>query len=108
MKDVAIKHAHQTVVVGSADPTTAELLRIALGVPTAECRCVAIDDKGIAIYAADIIYRSDAIQLQIDLLASSGTSSPARRRVLVAKDEVVHKAVTPTGGVIMRRGNRLN
>ncbi len=86
MKDVAIVHAHQTVVIGSADPTTADLLRIALGAPTAECRCAVIDDRGIAIYAADIIYRSDAIQLHIDLLANSRTSSPARQRTRVAKD----------------------
>lgn len=69
--DIDIQHAHQTIVIGSADPTTADLLRIALGAPTAECRCVVIDGKGSAIYVADITYRSDAIQLHIDLLANS-------------------------------------
>jgi GntR family transcriptional regulator len=68
-KDIEIRHAHQTVVIGSADPTTADLLEIALGAPTAECRCVLIDRDNVAIYVADIIYRSDAIQLHIDLLA---------------------------------------
>jgi GntR family transcriptional regulator len=67
-KDTEIKHAHQTVVIGSADPTTADLLEIALGAPTAECRCVLIDRDNVAIYVADIVYRSDAIQLHIDLL----------------------------------------
>ena len=108
MKDVAIEHAHQAVVVGSADPTTAALLRIALGAPTAECRCVVIDDRGTTIYAADIIYRSDAVQLHIDLLANSRTSSSARRRALVPKVEVARKAPTLTISVITRQGNRLN
>lgn len=76
-KDIEIRHAHQTVVIGSADPTTADLLEIALGAPTAECRCVLIDRDNIAIYVADIIYRSDAIQLHIDLLARK----PAAMRI---------------------------
>ncbi len=70
-KDIEIRHAHQTVVIGSANPTTADLLRVALGAPTAECRCVAIDGRGVAIYVADITYRSEVIQLRIDLLANS-------------------------------------
>ena len=56
---------------------TADFLRIALGTPTAECRCVAIDGKGVAIYVADITYRSEVIQLHIDLLANS--RGPQRR-----------------------------
>jgi GntR family transcriptional regulator len=75
-RDIGIKHAHQTVVIGSADPTTADLLQIALGAPIAECRCVLIDRDGVAIYVADIIYRSDAIQLHIDLFAQG----PAKAR----------------------------
>ncbi len=75
--DIAICHAHQTVVIGSANPETADLLKIALGAPTAECRCVAIDAAGIAIYAADITYRSDVIKLHIDLLANSRAAQSA-------------------------------
>jgi hypothetical protein len=30
-----------------------------------------LDRKGVAIYVADIIYRSDAIKLHIDLFANS-------------------------------------
>ena len=77
MEDIEIQHAHQTVVIGSANPSTADFLRIALGTPTAECRCVAIDGKGVAIYVADITYRSEVIQLHIDLLANS--RAPSRR-----------------------------
>ena len=80
-RDFEVQHAHQTVVIGAADPTSSDLLQIALGAPTAECRCVLIDRNGLAIYVADIVYRSDAIQLHIDLLirkrASGGAGGPA-------------------------------
>jgi GntR family transcriptional regulator len=71
LPDLDIRHAHQTVVVGAADPQTADYLKVALGAPTAQCRCVVIDAAGIAIYVADITYRSDVIKLHIDLLANS-------------------------------------
>ena len=73
----AIRHAHQTLVIGSADPETADRLNIALGAPIAECRCVVIDENEAAIYVADITYRSDVIKLRIDLLATS--RKPAKR-----------------------------
>ena len=85
LKDVEIRHAHQTVVVDSADPATADFLRIGLGAPTAECRCVVIDGSGVAIYVADITYRSEAIQLHIDLLANSRAASGSPRRAPPAK-----------------------
>jgi len=74
LKGIEVQEAHQTVVIGSADPVTAGLLRIELGAPIAECRCVVIDGKGVAVYVADIIYRSDAIKLHIDLLAGARAS----------------------------------
>jgi hypothetical protein len=37
-----------------------------------------IDDKGVAIYVADIIYRSDAIKLHIDLFAGARASARGR------------------------------
>jgi GntR family transcriptional regulator len=79
LRGIEVRDAHQTVVIGSADPVTAGLLRIELGAPIAECRCVVIDDNGVAIYVADIIYRSDAIKLHIDLLASRASSRSAGR-----------------------------
>jgi len=54
------------------------LLKIALGAPTAECRCVVIDGRGVAIYVADIVYRSEVIKLHIDLLANTGAGRVAR------------------------------
>jgi GntR family transcriptional regulator len=79
LKGVRVRDAHQTVVIGSADLTTAELLHVELGAPIAECRCVVLDPKGIAIYVADITYRSDAIKLHIDLLAGSRTPAQLGR-----------------------------
>jgi GntR family transcriptional regulator len=78
VKDIDIRDAHQTVVISSADPATADLLRIGLGAPVAECHCVVVDQRGIAIYVADIIYRSDAIKLHIDLLAGSRAAGKGR------------------------------
>ncbi len=80
LKGIDIQDAHQTIVIGSADPVTADLLQIGLGAPTAECRCVVIDANGVTIYAADIIYRSDAIKLHIDLLAGSPEVRKGRSR----------------------------
>src|ERR1700730_2861508 len=83
LKDLDVRHAHQTVVIGGADPRTADLLKIGLGAPTAECRCVVIDGEGVAIYVADITYPSNVIKLHIDLLANSperGAGSKARRQ----------------------------
>jgi GntR family transcriptional regulator len=78
LTDIEFQHAYQTMVIGGASVQTADLLKIGLGAPTAECRCVVIDGDGVAIYVADITYRSEVIRLHIDLLARS---SPAARKV---------------------------
>lgn len=70
MDDILLGEAHETLVVGSADPEIADLMKIPLGSPTMQCRCIVTDDKDIAIYVADIIYRSDCIKLRIDLLGA--------------------------------------
>lgn len=72
-----IAAAHQTLVIGSADPTTASLLQVPLGTPTAECRCVVTNRKGIAVYVAEIIYRNDCIKLYINLLGDSRPDAQA-------------------------------
>jgi GntR family transcriptional regulator len=76
MKGAEIERAHQTLVIGTADPITAALLKVPLGTPTAECHCVVTNRKGVAIYVADIVYRNDCVKLHIDLL----DKSPVRRR----------------------------
>src|SRR5215510_9212994 len=39
---------------------------------------IVIDGTGVAIYVADIIYRSEVIKLHIDLLANTRTARPSR------------------------------
>ena len=78
LEGIEIAHAHQTLVIGTADPDTASLLQVPLGAPTAECRCVVKNREGVAIYLADIIYRNDCIKLHIDLF---GRSKPRTKPV---------------------------
>jgi GntR family transcriptional regulator len=67
--DVGIGRARQTLVIGGADPETATLLKIGLGAPTAEARCVVTDGGGVVIYVGEIVYRGDCVKLDGDLLA---------------------------------------
>jgi GntR family transcriptional regulator len=84
MRDIDIQHAYQTIVIGGAGVQTADLLKIALGAPTAECRCVVIDGEGVAVYVADITYRSEVIRLHIDLLRHTApVAAKVRRGALV-------------------------
>jgi GntR family transcriptional regulator len=89
MSDIAIHDAHQTVVIGAADPQTADSLKIALGAPTAQCRCIVKDADGTAIYVADITYRSDAIKLHIDLLARTRDAKPRSRPIKADPERTV-------------------
>jgi GntR family transcriptional regulator len=81
-----IERAHQSLVIGAADLTTAHLLQVPLGTPTAESRCVVVDRKGVAIYVAEIVYRNDVVKLHIQLLDDSkptkakNTPSPRKPR----------------------------
>ncbi len=70
MEDVSIIHAHQTLTIGVADPETADLLKIGLGEPTADCRLVLVDQNGAAIYVADIHYHKNCFAMRIDLLGA--------------------------------------
>jgi GntR family transcriptional regulator len=101
LQGVDIKDAHQTLVIGSADPATASLLKVPLGAPTAECHCVVTNRAGVAIYVAEIIYRNDCVKLHIDLLgnsrrnrAAAGTPKPAHgegQKTNHRHNRVVHK-----------------
>jgi GntR family transcriptional regulator len=68
LDEVDIKEAHQTLVIGTAARETADLLQVPLSAPTAECRCIVTDRNDVAIYVADITYRSDCIKLHMNLL----------------------------------------
>lgn len=80
-----VKRAVQSVVVGSADPEAADLLHVPLGAPTAECRCVVTDDRGVVVYVAKIVYRSDCIRLDINLLGDGKADTPASLGVAALK-----------------------
>jgi GntR family transcriptional regulator len=75
MDEITLTEAHQTLTIGNADPELADLLRIPIGAPTLESRCIVIDDRGVAIYVGDIVYRSESIKVQMDLLGTA----PLRR-----------------------------
>ncbi|HSW15834.1 MAG TPA: GntR family transcriptional regulator [Ramlibacter sp.] len=79
--NLKIQHAHQTLVIGTADPEIAELLQVSLSAPTAEVRWVVRDEADTAIYVADITYRADCIKMSIDFFESVGGSAavPIRR-----------------------------
>lgn len=72
MEDLSIVHAYQVVTIGVADPETAELLKIGLGEPTADCRLVLVDSDGIAVYVANIHYHRSCFAVRVDLLERSG------------------------------------
>jgi len=79
MNEITLMEAHQSLTIGSADPEIADLLRIPIGAPTLEAHCVVVDHRGIAIYIGDIIYRSESIKLQINLLATSAMGDKKQR-----------------------------
>ena len=77
LKDIDVRDAHQTIVIGSADPQTADFCRSRSARRSPNAAASVIDEKGMAIYVADIIYRSDVIKLHIDLLANTRAAAAA-------------------------------
>jgi GntR family transcriptional regulator len=68
MKDLLVTRARQTLLIGSADPYTAGLLRVPLNTPTAEAHWIVLDDRRVAIYVGHVTYRGDCIKMMIDFL----------------------------------------
>jgi GntR family transcriptional regulator len=64
---VRVQSAHITFGLGNADADVADSLKVALGAPVLECHCVVVDDRSVAIYVADIVYRSDSINFRIEV-----------------------------------------
>jgi GntR family transcriptional regulator len=56
------------VTIGVADLETANLLKIGLGDPTADCRLVLVDKDQVAVYVADIHYHRRCFVMRDDLL----------------------------------------
>jgi GntR family transcriptional regulator len=108
LSGLKVRRAVQSVVLGSADPEAADLLQVQLGAPTAECRCVVTDDKGVVVYVAEIIYRSDCIRLDIDLLAGNGTaqSRAAPTKSTPSTPAPRHKRSRRAGSAAQRRLSR--
>lgn len=79
MEDVTLLHAYQTLSIGVSDPETANLLKIGLGEPTADCRLVLVDDKGIAVYVAGIHYHKDCFAIRSDLMNRTERSGGRRK-----------------------------
>ncbi|WP_233272597.1 GntR family transcriptional regulator [Paraburkholderia acidisoli] len=59
--------ARQTLTIGAADADTAHHLRIAIASPVARVQRVFHDANGVVVYYADVTYRGDAIELEMDL-----------------------------------------
>jgi GntR family transcriptional regulator len=68
MKDLIVTRARQTLLISSADPYTAGLLRVPLNTPTAEAHWIVLDDRRVAIYVGQVTYRGDCIKMMIDFL----------------------------------------
>ncbi len=64
---VDIASGRQVLTISGADAETASLLGIPVNTPMAEVRRTLKDSNGVVIYLADVTYRGDAIQLEMDL-----------------------------------------
>ena len=110
MEDVIIAHAYQTLTIGVADPETADLLEIGLGEPTADCHLTVIDDKGVAIYVADIHYLKNCFVLRNDLLKGIARhdrgAAAGKLRGAPLEGALDHPAVDPERSAGDRRGQR--
>ncbi len=67
MSGVQIASARQVLGIGTADMEVAQMLEIPVGSPVAEVRRVFKDQEGTVIYLANVIYRGDAIRIEMDL-----------------------------------------
>jgi GntR family transcriptional regulator len=67
MKPRPMQRARQTLTIGSADAETAHLLRVPVDSPVARVQRVFNDANGVIVYYADVIYRGDAVRLDMDM-----------------------------------------
>nr|WP_208449929.1 MULTISPECIES: GntR family transcriptional regulator [unclassified Burkholderia] len=67
MKNVTIAKAHQVLTVGTAGVEVAHLLDVPLNAPVAEVRRVFRDENERVIYLGEIVYRGDAIHVEMNL-----------------------------------------
>jgi GntR family transcriptional regulator len=67
MPGVNIHSAHQVLTIGTADVEVANHLEVAVNSPVAQVRRIFKNPQAEVIYAADVVYRGDAIRLEMDL-----------------------------------------
>jgi GntR family transcriptional regulator len=67
MPDIKIDTAHQVLTIGNADMEIAQMLEIPVGSPVAEVRRIFKDENENIIYLANVVYRGDAIRIEMDL-----------------------------------------
>jgi GntR family transcriptional regulator len=67
-EQINVKRARQTFVVGKCDYETASLIDLTVGDPVVEVRRVICDADDHIVYLADVTYRGDFVQLEMDLL----------------------------------------
>lgn len=84
-EDVVITHAHQRLTIGVAGPEIAELMKIGLGEPTADCRLILLDQDDRAIYVAEINYHRSCFEVHMDLLQNTG---PRAGRPLIDRRKI--------------------
>ena len=64
-----IAAARQTLTISTAGPEAARALGISENAPVAEVRRVVRDHAGTVVYVCDLVYRSDYIKWEVDLLS---------------------------------------
>lgn len=72
----SISEAHQVMTIELCDPESARLLRIAPSSPVARVHRVITNADGMVVYFAEVIYRGDAVCLEINLKGSGPVGAP--------------------------------
>src|SRR5262249_39577919 len=85
MDEITLTEAHQTLTIGNADPEIADLLQIPIGAPTLESRCIVIDHRNVVIYVGNIVYRSESIKVEMDLLGTKPRRGDGKHYALKPK-----------------------
>ena len=66
-RSIRIERAHQTMSIGAADLDSARLLEVKVGTPVACVKRVFLDPSGQILYYAEVVYRGDWVQWEIEL-----------------------------------------
>jgi len=73
-RDVRICDARQYLSIGVADIEVAQRLGIALGAPVGKLRRVLVDQRGIAVLVANVVYPGDLVRLEMSLPPDGASS----------------------------------